>query len=154
MNELNVSIFGKTVSGRNLLSAASEPGAMLASDGAGYDLNFRRFGDLVHPRSFGAYPRFFNLISQKAKISYGETIAKMTSLPAAALGLKDRGILKPKNIADIANFHPEEFKDEATYKNSYRYAKGLRFLIISGNLAVSDGLPLPKRCGLTLRKKI
>ncbi len=153
INELNVSVFGKTLNGRNLLRAAAEPKSMISSDGAGYDIDFKRFGDLVHPRSFGAFPRFFGAISAKAKISLAEAVAKMTSLPAKALGLKDRGTLKQKNIADIAIFHPEEFKDRATYGNPYRYASGLRALIISGNLAVSNGELAAKRHGLVLRKK-
>lgn len=152
INELNISVFGKTISGRNLLAAVGEPGSIISSDGAGYDIDFKRFGDLVHPRSFGAYPRFFNLISQKAKISLSQAVAKMTSLPARALGLNSRGKLKLKNIADIAIFHPEEFKDQATYGNPYRYASGLRFLILSGNLAISDGRLTGKRRGLILRK--
>lgn len=153
INELNVSVFGKTLNGRNLLRAVALPGGMISSDGAGYDIDFKRFGDLVHPRSFGAFPRFFSVISEKAKISLAEAVAKMTSLPAKALGLKDRGALKPNNIADIAIFHPEEFKDQATYGNPYRYASGLRFLIISGNLAMSGGELAAQRYGLVLRKK-
>lgn len=153
INELNVSVFGKTLSGRNLLKAAAEPEGMISSDGAGYNTDFKRFGDLVHPRSFGAFPRFFSVILGKAKIPLAEAIAKMTSLPAKALGFKDRGVLRPKNIADIAIFHPEEFKDQATYGNPYRYASGLRALIISGNLAVSNGELATKRHGLVLRKK-
>jgi len=153
INELNASVFGKTLSGGNLLRAVAEQGGMISSDGAGYDVDFKHFGDLVHPRSFGAFPRFFSVISGKAKISLAEAVVKMTSLPAKALGLKDRGILKPKNIADIAIFHPEEFKDQATYGNPYRYASGLRALIISGNLAISGGKLAIKRHGLVLRKK-
>ena len=153
INGLNVSIFGKTLSGRNLFRAMAEPGGIVSSDGAGYDIDFKRFGDLVHPRSFGAFPRFFGVISGKAKISLSEAVAKMTSLPAKALGLKDRGTLKLKNIADIAIFNPEGFKDLATYANPYRYASGLRFLIISGDLAVSEGKFPAKRHGLVLRKK-
>ncbi|MDP3935265.1 MAG: amidohydrolase family protein [Candidatus Giovannonibacteria bacterium] len=153
INGLNVSVFGKTLNGRNLLLALTSPGGIVSGDGSGYDTDFRRFGDLVHPRSFGAFPRFFSAISAKAKISLAEAVAKMTSLPAKALGLKNRGTLKPKNIADIAIFNPAEFKDQATYGNPYRYASGLRFLVISGNLAVSEGELAAERHGLVLRKK-
>lgn len=153
INDLNVSIFGKTISGRNLLAAAAFPDGMLASNGAGYDEAFRRFGDLAHPRSFGAFPRFFHAISQSAKISLAGAVAKMTSLPAKALGLGDRGILKPNSIADIAVFSPEEFKDRATYKNPYRYAVGLRHLFVSGWPAILNGEAAARRGGLILRKK-
>lgn len=153
INALNVSIFGKTLNQANLLLGAKYEGSIAASDGAGYDASFGRFGDLVHPRSFGAFPRFFNLISERAKIPLSDAVAKMTSLPAQAAGFSDRGFLKPKYIADIAVFHPEEFKDNATYKNPYRYASGLRFLLISGEIAVEDGVVLAERRGVVLRKK-
>ncbi|QQG42326.1 MAG: hypothetical protein HYW15_02305 [Candidatus Giovannonibacteria bacterium] len=153
INDLNVSIFGKTLNEPNLLAGAKYAGSIIASDGAGYDVAESRFGNLAHPRSFGAFPRFFNLISARAKIPLGNAVAKMTSLPARAAGFGDRGLLKPKYIADVAIFHPEEFKDRATYKNPYRYASGLRFLLISGKFAIEDGAVLPERYGVVLRKK-
>src|SRR3989338_5460274 len=52
INELNASVFGKTLSGGNLLRAVAEQVGMISSDGAGYDVDFKHFGDLVHPRSF------------------------------------------------------------------------------------------------------
>ncbi|OGF61743.1 hypothetical protein A2926_02765 [Candidatus Giovannonibacteria bacterium RIFCSPLOWO2_01_FULL_44_40] len=152
INNLNVSIFGKTISSQNLLSAAKDEAGLVSSDGAGYDVAFQRFGDLVHPRSFGAYPRFFNFISQKAGVSAGEAVAKMTSRPAAVLGLKDRGVLKTDYIADIAVFHPKEFKDQSVYKNPYNYSAGLHFLIIAGHAAISNGVLEPKKYGAALRK--
>jgi len=153
INGLNISVFGKTLSEPNLLTGAKYAGSIIASDGAGYDVAESRFGNLAHPRSFGAFPRFFNLISARAKIPLGDAVAKITSLPAKAAGFSDRGFLKPKYIADVAIFHPEEFKDSATYKNPYRYASGLRFLLISGKLAIEEGAVLPERHGVVLRKK-
>lgn len=153
INDLSVSIFGKTINGKNLLDAAKEPDGAIASDGAGYDIDFQRFGDLAHPRSFGAYPRFLNFIAPKAKIALGEAVAKITSRPASLLGLKNRGVLKSGFVADIAIFHPEEFKDRSNYKNPYNYAVGLRFLIISGKPVIADGILNLKKGGAVLNKR-
>ena len=76
----------------------------------------------------------------------------MTSRPAAVLGLKDRGVLKTDYIADIAVFHPKEFKDQSVYKNPYNYSAGLHFLIIAGHAAISNGVLEPKKYGAALRK--
>lgn len=159
-NKLNVNIFGRTISGKNMLASLKEEAAILATDGAGYDIAFSKYGGpaspsqggLAHPRSFGAFPRFFGTLSQKAGISLGQVVSKMTYLPATVLKLSDRGLIKQGYEADIAVFHPEEFRDNSTYKNPYRYSSGLRFLIIGGKMAVSGGTVI-SRHGKALRKK-
>lgn len=137
INELKVTIFGKTLSGKNLLRALGEPKSAVATDGAGYGTDFARLegGDLAHPRSFGAFPRFLNKISSKAGLKIETAVYKITGLPAEILGFKDRGVIRKKSIADLAIFHPEEFKDLATYKNPYQYSRGMKFVILSGKTA-------------------
>jgi len=137
INELKVTIFGKTLNGKNLFQALKEPNSAVATDGAGYGLDFLRLsgGDLAHPRSFGAFPRFLNKISSKAGLKIETAVKKITGLPAEILGLKDRGVIRRKNIADLAIFNPEEFQDLAAYKNPYQYPRGMKFVILSGKIA-------------------
>ena len=151
-NKLNVNIFGRTISGKNMLASLKEEAAMLATDGAGYDIDFSKYGGLAHPRSFGAFPRFFGTLSKKAGVSLGQAVFKMTYLPATLLKFSDRGLIKQGYEADIAVFHPEEFRDSGTYKNPYCYSSGLRFLIIGGKAAVSEGTVI-SRHGKVIRKK-
>lgn len=151
LNQLNVTIFGKTISQRNLLRAAAYRGSILSSDGAGYSANFKNFGDLAHPRSFGAFPRFLNLVSKKAGVSFGEAIRKMTFYPAEKIGLHGRGLIAKDYIADIAVF-TDTFKDNGTYKNPYKYASGIRHLIVGGKTVISDGAMNFQRNGKILIK--
>lgn len=155
INYLNVTFFGRTITAKNLILAARHKDSVLASDGAGYGAEFRKSGDLVHPRSFGAYPRFFSVISPKAKLRPEEAIQKMTSEPAAILGLKDRGKLVKNFQADIAVFDESGFKDMATYKNPYRYPEGLNYVIVNGAIAYSyEGGGEIIRKGQVLRRNI
>ncbi len=89
---------------------------------------------MAHPRSFGAFPRFLNKIYTKAGLKIETAVRKITGLPAEILGLKDRGIIRRKNIADLVIFNPEEFQDLATYKNPYQYPRGIKSVILRGKI--------------------
>lgn len=155
INDLNVSFLGKTILPKNILHAAEYKESVLASDGAGYDLLFSKLGDLVHPRSFGAFPRFWHKIAPKSGVSKEEAIYKMTLLPAKILGLSDRGQIHKNFIADIAVFDAENFRDRATYKTPFRFPDGLNYLLVNGQLAKSDDGTLGAdftRNGVVLKK--
>ncbi len=157
LNDLNVTFLGKTISPKNIVFAARYKESIVASDGAGYDLDFEKFGDLVHPRSFGAYPRFWRKIASKAGISPEKAIYKMTNLPAKILGLTDRGIIRRNFVADIAVFDMDGFKDRSTYKNPFRFPDGMRYVLVNGQIAKADDGALGTvpftRNGTVLKKK-
>lgn len=152
VNNFNVTIFGKTIESNNVITACQDARSMVASDGAGYDASIKKFGNLVHPRSFGAFARFFHHIAPKSQLSPERAIQKLTSLPARAMGLNNRGLLKNNYIADIAIFHPEEFRDSATYKNPFNFALGLKALLLSGKMAIVHEELVLSAAGIILRK--
>ena len=152
INRLNVTVFGRTISQKNLLRASAFPGSIVSSDGAGYNLAFKNFGDLAHPRSFGAYPRFLGLVSKKAGVSLGDAVRKMTALPAEKIGFSDRGLIEKGYAADIVIF-TSDFKDKGTYKNPYKYAEGIRYSILGGRLAIEEGKINSSRNGKILIKR-
>ena len=135
LNNLSVTIFGRVVNSQNLLSAINKDYSMISSNGAGYNLNIKSSLDLVHPRSFGAFPRFISKLTNVANLTIEQAIKKITGVPASMLGLKNRGILKEKYVADISIFDKNNFKDMATYFSPYKYASGIKLLLISGNIA-------------------
>ncbi|MBI2021159.1 amidohydrolase family protein [Candidatus Giovannonibacteria bacterium] len=153
VNELNVNIFGQTLHEKNLFELLKNKDVFISSDGAGYNLDSQNFGDLVHPRSFGSYARFFSKIGKEAELSPEEIIMRFSSMPAKVLGISDRGQIKEKFVADIAIFDPEAFKDTATYKNPFRYAEGMKFVIVGGKIALRDGEFENKKAGAALRKR-
>lgn len=153
VNEGRVSIVGRTLSRQNMERGILHDASYVASDGEGYDQIEFESGNLAHPRAFGAFPHFWHLfVSDFSKMAPHEAIVKITSGPAQALGLAERGVLKVGNVADIAVFNKRLFKDRATYRNPYRYPAGIASVIINGSLVVHEGTHTGMRAGSVLRK--
>jgi N-acyl-D-amino-acid deacylase len=79
-----------------------------------------------------------------------EAIRRVTALPAAVLGLTDRGLLQTGGPADIFIFDPEKLalgrrrkeKDRVTGTPRFRSSViGVRATIVNGVIVVDDGVP-------------
>ncbi len=160
INDLHVSMFSEVVSMDNIKELEKEEYSAIASDGVGYDnsnlksqiSNPKR--DLPHPRSFGAFPKAIRMFAaQKDKPAWEETIRKMTGLPAAILGIKNRGIIAKGNKADIVVFNPEEISDMATYRNPFQFSKGVEYVIVNGQLVLSGEELAEKFAGQVIKKE-
>jgi len=146
--------FFDTLSEENIKLALRHPLAFIGSDGSGYDIDYyRRKGDLIHPRCFGAFPRFLGKYVRENKlINWEEAIHKMTGGPAEKIGLKKRGIIKKGNFADIAIFNPETIADRATFDNPFQYPEGINCVIVNGRIVVDKGKYTGEMAGRVLRK--
>ena len=106
-----------------------------------------------HPRAYGTFPRILGKYVREEKvISIQEAIRKMSSLPAARLGLHDRGLLKKGMAADIVVFDPVRVKDQATYLNPHQYPKGIHHVLVNGIPVVKDGEHTGALPGKALKK--
>jgi len=158
-NNLRVSIFNEVINEENIKMIAEEKFSAIASDGVGYHLSVvgsrpSAISDLPHPRSFGAFPRAFNLlVKQKSILKWEEAIWKMTGLPAEILGIKNRGVLAKGNKADIIIFNPVEISDRATYDNPFQYSWGVDYILINGTSVLDNKEFTGKFPGYILRKK-
>jgi N-acyl-D-aspartate/D-glutamate deacylase len=124
----------------NVKKAIKHPLSIIASDGSGYGKSFKESGELVHPRSFGTFPRVLGKYVREEKLlTLEEAVKKMTSLPAKKFGLDGRGVLEKGNIADIAVFDAEKISDKATVENPYQYSQGLSEVIVNGKMAMQGG---------------
>ena len=109
----------------------------------------------THPRSYGTFPKILgNYVRNKKIFSLVEAIRKMTGLPAQILGLKDRGILKKGNFADIVIFDPTTIQDKATYENGRQFPQGIEYVIVNGSITVDKGLHTGALKGKTLRHQM
>lgn len=152
-NEGRVAIVGRTVSGKNTMEAMRDPASLIASDGYGLSQDAIRTGMLTHPRSFGAFAHFWHrMVTDLALLKPEEAIAKMTGGPAAAMGMRGRGVIAKGNAADIVVFDPRLFRDRATYKNPFRYPAGMEWVLINGKVAVEEGRLTDARAGMVIRK--
>lgn len=140
INELRVSIFNEVIKEENIEKFIVQEYAMIASDGVGYAPADASEKDLPHPRSFGSFPKVFaDFVKEKNLFGWEEAVYKMSGFPASVLGLKDRGILEKGAIADLTIFDPENIKDEATYKNPFKFAKGMEWVIVNGHPIIEKG---------------
>jgi N-acyl-D-amino-acid deacylase len=84
-----------------------------------------------HPRGFGSFPRFFNVL-QQAGLPLEQIIERVTSLPARIFNLCSRGIITPGYMADMVLFDPDKFADKATFASPHSPAEGIISVWING----------------------
>jgi len=60
----------------------------------------------------------------------------MTSLPAARMGLTDRGSIAVGNFADLVAFDPATIIDKSTFENPHQYPEGISYVLVNGVIAV------------------
>jgi len=136
----DVSIVGFGMSEENVVAILRHPLVMIASDGSA----LAPYGPLhrgrPHPRNYGTFPRFLGRYVRDRKIlPLPEAIRKITFMPAAKLGLKDRGVIKEGYFADLVIFDPVKISDQATYTNPEQYPVGIEYVIVNGTIVVDHG---------------
>jgi N-acyl-D-aspartate/D-glutamate deacylase/CubicO group peptidase (beta-lactamase class C family)/dipeptidyl aminopeptidase/acylaminoacyl peptidase len=93
----------------------------------------------VHPRSYGAFPRVLaRYVRERGVLSLEQAIRKMTALPAARLGIADRGVLRGGAFADLTVFDPRIVADRATYEDGHQFSVGIRDVIVNGTPVLRD----------------
>jgi N-acyl-D-amino-acid deacylase len=105
------------------------------------------------PRSYGSYPRILGqFVRDEALLSLEAAVAKMTSMPAARLGLRDRGRIADGLVADLVVFDPATVRANATYDEPRRFPDGIEQVIVNGRLVVEDGSHTGALPGRALRR--
>jgi len=112
------------------------PFTMVASDG-----EIPVFGKgAPHPRSYGTFARVLAVyVREKRLLTLEEAVRKMTSFPAARLGLGDRGLVRPGMKADLVVLDPETVRDRATFDEPHRYAAGVSLVLVNGQVVLEEG---------------
>jgi len=94
----------------------------------------------THPRAYGNFARLLGRYVRDEKlVPLPEAIRRLTSLPAANLGLKDRGTLAVGAFADVVAFDPAAMADKATYEQPHQYAVGMRHVVVNGVPVLREG---------------
>lgn len=87
----------------------------------------------THPRAYGNVPRLLGkYVREEQVIPLQEAIRRLTSFPAATLGLARRGTLAPGYLADVVVFDPKTIADRATFEKPLQYATGVRDVLVNG----------------------
>src|SRR6267143_3039045 len=109
-------------------------------------------GSKLHPRGWGTYPRVLGRYVRDQHLMPLEfAIHKMTGLPAANVGLQQRGLLREGYFADITIFDPKTVIDRATFEDPNQYPIGINYVIVNGQIEVDSGQRTPALAGRVLR---
>jgi N-acyl-D-amino-acid deacylase len=94
----------------------------------------------THPRAYGNFARLLGkYVRDEHVIPLQEAIRKLTSLPADALRIRDRGRLVAGQFADVVVFDPKTIADRATYQQPHQYSTGVRHVWVNGMQVLRDG---------------
>ncbi len=105
-----------------------------------------------HPRAWGTFARILGMyVRDERLLTLEDAVRKMTSRPAARVGLLDRGVLRPGMAADVTVFDPATIRDVSTFTDPTHYAVGVRHVYVNGRAVVSDGRITAERPGRVLR---
>jgi dihydroorotase/N-acyl-D-amino-acid deacylase len=138
------------ISEDDLVRIMQHPATMIASDAAPGVPTFGK--DVPHPRAYGTFARVLGVyVRDKGVLTLEDAVRKMSSFPAARVGIVDRGVLRPGMKADVVVFDPATIKDRATFDKPHQYAEGVSAVIVNGRVALGGGQITEERAGRVLR---
>ena len=113
--------------------------------------------DHPHPRAYGTMPRFFRLLTGRVEghariCSREEAVRRMTSVPAARFGIRDRGVVRAGAYADLAVWREESFRETSTYTSPHAFATGVETVLVNGVVSYRSGAFTQNRAGMFLER--
>jgi N-acyl-D-amino-acid deacylase len=136
----------------DLTLALRQPWVSIGSDGSALSIEGPLRAGVPHPRNFGTFPRVLGrYVREQGVITLEEAIRKMTSLPAATLGLEGRGSIAPGQWADLVMFDPATVGDRATFEDPFQYPVGIDTVVVNGTVVLDEGTHTGARPGRVLR---
>jgi N-acyl-D-amino-acid deacylase len=132
--------------------ALSQPWCSIGSDGSALATEGPLRRGNPHPRNFGTFPRVLGVYArERGLLRLEDAVRKMTSLNAAKIGIRDRGVLRAGSFADVTVFSEQQVIDRSTYEEPFRYSEGIRYVIVNGQVVLDSGEHTGARPGRALR---
>jgi len=136
----------------DMKAALKSPFVSICTDNGARATDGPLAGSKSHPRGWGTYPRVLGRYVRDEHLMPLEfAIHKMTGLPAANVGLQQRGLLREGYFADITIFDPKTVIDRATFEDPNQYPIGINYVIVNGQIEVDSGQRTPALAGRVLR---
>jgi N-acyl-D-amino-acid deacylase len=131
----------------------SHPLSMIGSDGAAISPRGQSLQTKPHPRYYGTFPRVLGrYVRELGALTLEAAVRKMSSVPAARLGLQDRGVIARGKKADIVVFDPEQISDQSTFEDPHRFPTGLDYVYVNGQPVVTPEGITSNRPGAVLAR--
>ena len=142
---LEAAFVARTGNPDNIRAIVRHPAQMVGSDGL-------LTGEMPNPRTYGTFPYVLDqFVRNEQLLRLEEAVAKMTSMPAQRLGLKDRGILRDGMKADIVLIAPDKVPAKATNHDPTQSPEGIDYVVVNGKLVIDDGTHTGALPGRALR---
>ncbi|HUP32237.1 MAG TPA: amidohydrolase family protein [Gaiellaceae bacterium] len=107
-----------------------------------------------HPLAFAGHVHYLtHHVRELGTLRLEEAIRKMTRMPAAHFGLRDRGLLLPGFAADVVVFDFDALDDVSTDEKPLAYAQGVEHVLVNGVAVVDDGQHTGARPGRQLLRR-
>ena len=133
---------------KDMMDVVSYPWSVIGSDQILVTSRKRN----IHPRAYGSFAKVLGrFVREEGMLPLETAIHKMTGLPAAILGMTDRGRLTRGLVADLVLFDPAAIVDRADYSNSTTMAQGVELVLLSGETAFEAGEATQPGLGHVLR---
>ena len=135
----SVGMIGFGMSEENTERILAHPLGMVCSDGGAFAPYGPLSGGSPHPRGYGSFPRLLGrYVRERGLMSLEAAVHKITGMPAAKLGLADRGMLRPGAVADLVAFDPDTVGDRATFESPHRYPTGIVHVMVNGEITIRN----------------
>jgi N-acyl-D-amino-acid deacylase len=106
-----------------------------------------------HPGAYGAFPRVLGHYARERRLfGLEEAVRKMTTLPAARLGLRDRGVLREGARADLVVLDPARVAARSDYATPRTPPAGIEHVFVNGRHLVDGTTFRPVAAGDVLRR--
>ena len=102
--------------------------------------------DHPHPRAYATMPEFLRR-AKGTGTSVPEAIRRMTALPAERFGIRNRGLIKEGDFADVLVIDEKNFAAHATYSNPHQFTTGVDYAFVNGVLTWHNGALTGSRAG-------
>ena len=132
----------------------AHPAVMVGSDGNAISPDGPHGRPLKpHPRFYGTYPRILGrYVRDLPTVTLEQAVHKMTGMPAARMGMRDRGIVREGAVADLVVFDPATIADRATFEEPHQFPVGMNHVLVNGVGVVRDGVHTGARPGHVVRR--
>jgi len=127
------------MSEKNMWKVLEQPWVMIGCDASLRAPDGILSTDHPHPRAYGSFTKFLRAALDGQTVDLPEAIRKMTSLPAEQFRLKNRGVLKKGNFADVVIFDPNAIRENTTYAQPHQLSEGIDTVIVNGMLTMENG---------------
>lgn len=145
-NELKATMSVFAMHEDDVRAAIAHPFAMIGSDGLPLGT-----GGKPHPRLYGTFTRVINrYVNEQQLLTLPEAVARMTSVPAAAFNIPNRGVLRAGAAADAVLFEAEQVRDRATFADPELLSTGIETVFVNGHIAFTDSAATNRRAGQRL----